>query len=667
MLRITGILIACLLLAGSSLSQGIEDSVFVLETVEIKASQAQKPEEAGMRFNRVDSLVMIRNLDASLAGLLSENTSVFVKEMGRGALATASFRGTAASHTRVNWNGMPMNSPMTGMVDFSLVPVYISDEISLAFGPAALEYGSGGVGGSVNINNTVDWHNVLNVKFIQGIGSYSTFDEFLQFGIGNRKVQSKTRLYHNYSKNDYTFINRGIAEIDPETGQISNPKDTNENADYMQFGLLQELYLRAGERNTFSARYWFQQSGRTIPRATSYEGPEHSNMNRQDNTDHRLMGEWKNFGEEYQLSVRSGYTSKKLDYELKNFVPGLGEIPAVYSESRIKSSLNRVSVNYNFIRGLMLEGIADLNYHSVATVDSVKKTGYEGDRTEFLFYLSVSKRFWERFDIKVSLRQDFIAGKASPLIPYFGFRWKVLEDKELFIRGNISRNYQEPTLNDLYWQPGGNPALLPEKGYSTELGLDYAIDLGKQRIKGGLTAYLSDIADWIIWIPSYKGYWEPRNISKVKARGLEADLLLEGITGKVSYRLAGNYAYTSSKNYGDPVVWGDESYGKQLVYIPLHSGNLMVNLGYGGFYATYRFNAYSERFTTSSNDVSRRDWLYPYYMNDLYFGKNFRLGKISLGAEIRIYNLFDETYHTVLYRPMPGRNYMIMLKFSFEK
>jgi len=654
-------------MVGSSLSQGIEDSVFVLETVEIKAYQAQKPEEAGMRFNRVDSLVMIRNLDASLAGLLSENTSVFVKEMGRGALATASFRGTAASHTRVNWNGMPMNSPMTGMVDFSLVPVYISDEISLAFGPAALKYGSGGVGGSVNINNTVDWDNVLNVKYIQGIGSYSTFDEFLQFGIGNRKVQSKTRLYHNYSKNDYTFINRGIAEIDPETGQISNPKDTNDNADYMQFGLLQELYLRAGERNTFSARYWFQQSGRTIPRATSYEGPEHSNMNRQDNTDHRLMGEWKNFGEQYQLSVRSGYTIKKLDYELKNFVPGLGEIPAVYSESSIMSSLNRVSVNYNFIRGLMLEGIADLNYHSVTTVDSVKKTGYEEDRTEILFYLSFSKRFWERFDIKVSFRQDFIAGKASPMIPYFGFNWKVLVDKELFIRGNISRNYQEPTLNDLYWQPGGNPALLPEKGFSTELGFDYAIDLGKQRIKGGLTAYLSDIADWIIWIPSYKGYWEPRNISKVKARGLEADILLEGIIGKVSYRLAGNYAYTSSKNYGDPVVWGDESYGKQLVYIPLHSGNLMVNLGYGGFYATYRFNAYSERFTTSSNDVSRRDWLYPYYMNDLYFGKNFRLGKISLGAEFRIYNLFNETYHTVLYRPMPGRNYMIMLKFSFEK
>jgi iron complex outermembrane receptor protein len=379
------------------------------------------------------------------------------------------------------------------------------------------------------------------------------------------------------------------------------------------------------------------------------------------------MAEWKNFGEKYLFSVRSGYTSQKFDYELKNFVPGLGEIPAVYSESSINSSLNRVSAKYDIMEGLSLEGKADLNYHKVATEDSVKKVGYEEDRTEFLFYLSVSKRFWNRLSLKVSFRQDIIGGELSPMIPYFGFNCLVIRDKELFITGNISRTYQEPTLNDLYWQPGGNPDLLPENGFSMELGVGYAIDLGKQRIEAGLTGYLSDINDWIIWIPSYKGYWEPRNISKVEARGMEADLRLQGIWGKVSYRLAGHYAYTSSRNYGDPVVWGDESYGKQLVYIPLHSGNLMANIGFRGFYATYQFNSYSERYTTSSNDVSRRDWLYPYYMSDLYLGKNFVLGKIGLGAEFRINNLFDETYHTVLYRPMPGRNYIIMLKFSFIK
>ena len=90
----------------------------------------------------------------------------------------------------------------------------------------------------------------------------------------------------------------------------------------------------------------------------------------------------------------------------------------------------------------------------------------------------------------------------------------------------------------------------------------------------------------------------------------------------------------------------------------------MVNISYHGFYATYQHNSYSERYTTSSNDVTKRDWLYPYFMNDLMFGKAFHIKKATLAAEFKIYNLFNETYHTVLYRPMPGRNYMLMLMFK---
>ena len=38
--------------------------------------------------------------------------------------------------------------------------------------------------------------------------------------------------------------------------------------------------------------------------------------------------------------------------------------------------------------------------------------------------------------------------------------------------------------------------------------------------------------------------------------------------------------------------------------------------------------------------------------------------QLELSAEMRIYNLFNEAYHSILYRPMPGRNYhlVIMLK-----
>ncbi|MCF8230071.1 MAG: TonB-dependent receptor, partial [Bacteroidales bacterium] len=203
--------------------------------------------------------------------------------------------------------------------------------------------------------------------------------------------------------------------------------------------------------------------------------------------------------------------------------------------------------------------------------------------------------------------------------------------------------------------------LKAEKGLGYEFGLEYRVEFDKHKIRSELTFFHSEIDDWILWIPSYKGYWEPKNIKRVTSKGLELSVFLEGAMGEFKYKLNANYAYTSSVNKGDALVWGDASYGKQLVYVPLHSGNLMLSLRWKKFHITYQHNAYSERYTTSSNDISRRDWLYPYYMNSLMAGKEFRLGKANLSAEFKIYNLFDETYHSVLYRPMPGRNYMFLI------
>jgi iron complex outermembrane receptor protein len=139
-------------------------------------------------------------------------------------------------------------------------------------------------------------------------------------------------------------------------------------------------------------------------------------------------------------------------------------------------------------------------------------------------------------------------------------------------------------------------------------------------------------------------------------------LQVGGKRADFSYKLAATYAYTPSVNYGDPAVWGDLSYGKQLVYIPLHSGNMMLHLKWRDLSLSYQYNAYSERFTTSSNDVSRRDWLYPYFMNDISAGWSLPLKKVDMSMELNVYNLFNESYHSVLYRPMPGRNYQLVIK-----
>lgn len=642
-------------------SQGIKDSVFMLKTVQVNAERSFSKDKAGMKETSIDTIVLLDKVNLSLSELLSENTPVFIKNHGRGALASASFRGTASSHTQVTWNGMNINSPMVGMVDFSLIPVYIIDGLNLKYGAASIADQGGGLGGSVSISNNVNWQRKSLFKYIQGIGSYNTFDEFLQFGFGNNKLRSKTRVYHNYSKNDYTFINRGIGNIDPETGEIINPIDTNHNADFKRYGFLQEIYFKPNTNNIVSARWWWQKAKRAIPRATSYEGPDNSNLNSQIDNDNRIVIDWKRFGEKNMFILRSGFARKDLTYSLKNHVYGMGEVPVVFSESNQNSTFNTVSYTLNSNKDFSLESSIDFNYHDVHSKDTVKKTGYSKQRFELSVLFTVRKSFVDRLNLNLIFRQNWTDFNVQPLIPCFGFDYKLIKGKNLILKGNIARNYHQPSLNDMYWQPGGNPNLKPEKGFGFELGLEYQKDIENHNFKAEITAFRSDIDNWILWIPSYKGYWEPRNINRVLSQGLEVYLFLNGSIAKLNYKIAANYTYTSSKNYGDAVTWGDQSYGKQLVYVPLHSGNLMINISYRKFYFTYQHNSYSERNTTSSNDITKRDWLYPYFMNDLIIGKDFLIGNLSLTAEFKIYNLFNETYHSVLYRPMPGRNYMLMI------
>jgi iron complex outermembrane receptor protein len=632
----------------------------------VSAERIFKKETAGMKETRVDTLVLMEKLNQSLSGVLSGNTSVFIKNHGRGALATASFRGTAASHTEVMWNGISMSSPMSGIVDFSLIPVYIIDDLNLKHGGASIADRSGGLGGSINIENSVQWNKPFQFKYMQGIGSYSTFDEFLMVGWGTKKFQAKTRLYHNYSANDYTFINRGIRNIDPVTKEQTSPLDTNDNAGYFKYGLLQELYFRPNTLNVLSLKYWGQFADRTIPRATSYEGPDNANRNNQTDEDHKLVLDWKRYSDQWKWTARTGITHKKLDYIMENLVVSQGLQAAVFSKSRETSSLNQLKTTYTFNNTLSFDGALDANFYSVSSIDTVKKSGYDKKRTEFSLYLAMHKSFMERLNINLMLRQDWKEGDLLPFIPFVGFDYKVVRDKNLLVKGSVSRNYKYPSINDLYWQPGGNPDLKPEDGVSGELGLEWKRALGSCAIGAECTAYYSDIKNWIIWIPSFKGYWEPQNIKRVESMGLELTLKFDGALGRFKYKINGIYALTKSINYGDRSIWGDESYGKQLVYVPVHSGNVFAKIWYKEFYLSYLYNAYSERFTTSSNETSRRDALYPYHMNDLSLGTEFvLLKKYTAGAELKVYNLFNETYHSVLYRPMPKINCMLQLMIKF--
>lgn len=111
---------------------------------------ARRPlSDIGIQKTVFDETLLHEDVTFSLADMLAHSTPVFIKSYGRGTMATVSLRGTGASHTRVTWNGMRMNSPLFGMMDLSYIPSYFIDGAALYNGASSVGVAGGGLGGAI--------------------------------------------------------------------------------------------------------------------------------------------------------------------------------------------------------------------------------------------------------------------------------------------------------------------------------------------------------------------------------------------------------------------------------------------------------------------------------------------------------------------------------------
>lgn len=678
-----GRLIIFLLLAGTlSYAQGIQDSVFSIKEVQVSTDFNFEKEEAGMKETRIDSLVLQNQVNANLSELLGENTSIIIKDYGRGALSTASFRGTAPSHTQVSWNGMNINSPMLGMVDFSLIPVFIIDQLDIQYGAASVASQSGGLGGLIEIANKADWSNTFGGKLYLDKGSFHTQNGFGQVDLGNSAFQSKTRVYANSSLNDYIFINKNILEIDPESGELYHPSQKNTNAAFKKAGFMQEFYLRDSSKWILSNKSWFQDGNRSIPTMLSNEYAESDLQinNVQDDQTFKNVSEFVLYRPSGKLTARSGVDLQQLNYEMSSQIIGLGENINVDSKSRMFSWNTLINLERKISEIFSAELKGSLNMQNISSYDDVSSLGYDTSRVETSFFAGIYASLSEQLQFSTQIRKDIASDYQAPIIYALGINYKPIADKDLILKGNFSRNYHHPSLNDLYWEPGGNPDLKAEEGYTGELSAFYTLKNQTFTFKSSITGYFSGINNWIMWLPGFKGYWEPVNIDRVKASGIEYYLSLTYSLGKTIFRLHGNVAYTKTMNVDSSTDPENVSSTSQLPHIPLFSGNLFASVQRLGYYINFQNNSMGKRNILSSNaDLGNTDsneairsinadyiyTLYPHYINKISIGKSFSLKNSKLSTELYIDNLFNETYRNVLQRFMPGRSYNIHLKFDF--
>lgn len=650
----------------------IDEGVSISEVI-VYSKRPMK--EIGTQLTKLDSVALKENIALSMADVLAFNSSIFVKNYGRATLSTVAFRGTSASHTQVTWNGLKINNPMLGMTDFSMIPSYFIDDASLLHGTSSVNETGGGLGGAVKLSTKPAQNDGFGLQYIQGIGSFSTFDEFLRLTYGNKHWQSSTRVVFSSSPNDYKYRNRDkkINVYDEDMNIIDQyyPIERNRSGAFKDFHILQEVYYNTGRGDCLGLNAWYINSNRELAMLTVDYGDDTEFENRQREQSFRGVLSWEHLRSNWKMDAKLVYQYSWMAYDYKREL-GNGNM-ATMTESR--SNINTISAVANgeyFIGNTWLfTASLSANQHFVKSVDKniIQKDGDKGivgyNKARYEMSGSVSAK-WQpikRLGLSVVLREELVGNRWSPLIPAFFIDGILCEPGNITAKASISRNFRSPTLNDLYALPGGNPDLKSEQGWTYDAGVSFAV--GRENIyslKGSATWFESYIKDWIIWLPTTQGYFSPRNIKDVHAFGVELQGNLQLYLPKGwNLDLNGTFSWTPSINEGEPVSPADQSIGKQLPYVPEFSSSVIGRLSWRNWTFMYKWCYYSERYTMSSNDISFSGKLPPYFMSNISLEKLLKFKWLDLSLKGVVNNLFDEEYLSVLSRPMPGINFEIFV------
>ena len=663
-LIIGALLLAPGLLTAQRLSKGLH-----IPEVTIYGKRPMK--DIGVQKTQMDSVVLKENIALSMADVLTFNSSIFVKSYGRATLSTVAFRGTSPSHTQVTWNGMRINNPMLGMTDFSMIPSYFIDDASLLHGTSSVNETGGGLGGAVKLSTQPAQAEGFGLQYIQGIGSFNTFDEFLRLTYGNEHWQSSTRVVYSSSPNDYSYRNHDKKEnvYDENMNIIGQyyPNEKNRSGSFKDMHLLQELYYNTRKGDRFGINAWLINSNRELPMLTTDYGNENDFENRQRETTFRGILSWDHMRENWKLGVKGGYIHTQMKYDYKRDAGNGVMASMTRSRSKVNTFYGQAEGEYYIGKKWLFTANVSAHQHFVESRDKniIRQdgnkaiVGYSKGRTELSGSTSAKWQPNDRMGMSVVLREEMYGEDWTPLIPAFFIDGVVSKKGNIMLKASVSRNFRFPTLNDLYFLPGGNPNLKRESGWTYDIGASYAV--GKEDVyswSGSINWFDSHVKDWILWLPTTKGFFSPKNIKDVHAYGIEMKSDFS-ITLKKDLQLSlnGTLSWTPSINEGEPMSPADQSVGKQLPYVPEWSSTITGRLDWKRWSFLYKWCYYSERFTMSSNDISLTGKLPPYFMSNLTVERRGTTNWADLSLKGAINNLFNEEYLSVLSRPMPRINF----------
>lgn len=546
-------------------------------------------------------------LNGSVASLFNQVPNVQLRTYGGLAgNATISFDGGPGSHTKVVYEGIDLTSSQNGETDISQLPYEVISSIAVAVQPGVF-YGSGSTDGIVYLGNNNEQTSLTVSDGNWGRTSWtaSTFNTF-----GNFKAQ--TTFGQRTAKDNYTVT-------------WSDKSFERQNNNFKQEYAASSFSGSINQRWKTKGVFLYSAQNRGVA------GLIHSPSLKAKREDELMLialnGTYlfsRGFITGAIQTRQSDETYSDPDYNINSRHELAKNTLLVKAKTRINPALS-----------LLFQGNTEVEKINSSDTDIHTRKNFSG-------LLSTKINILTAFIVQPTLRMDNIGNDHRALTYNLDLTWQQSEYLKHIISGGNS--FRAPAFNDMYWTPGGNADLKPEKASKFMAVTSWH----QNEHNADLTFRFIKSKDLIQWIPG-PIYWYPENI---------AETLRKSVTASGSMSIS---TFTIS-GFITRLWTRDLKQEKALRYAPELSGNLHIrtqinklNIGIAGRYNGARITMY---------DYPEDATLPPHFIPSIFVHRNFMILKRQLSLGLSADNILDTQFETIKGYPEPGRsfNFTITLK-----
>lgn len=610
-------------------------------------------------------LYVINNKNLNITGItdiadaLNRLPGITIRDYGgAGGMKTVSVRSFGTQHTGVCYDGIMLSDCQSGQIDLSRYSLENIENISLVIGDnddIFLPAKNASLPATINIStiklptNDNTPHLTTQLKF----GSFGYISPFLKYeqSLSNRLSLSAIGEFV-YAENDYPFTLRNISVITKERRSNNRMKSGHGETNFI---------WNINEYNKLNGKIYYYDNSRLLPGIVRY----YTNISNEKLREQNFFTQigYRTFNSRnLSLKINAKYNWSVSKYKDGSYSDGIMDADYWQREAYASASLL-----YTPLRDWAFCYAADYNYNNLNSSLSTDTHPYRHTMLQSATAKYKSSRISVIGKLLLSLyyngaKYGESARNMHKLSPSLSLSYKILKDRDIYIRTSYKNIFRVPTFNESYFYHYGSTDLRPESTDQYNVGITLSQNIAKKtNVKITFDGYINNIKDKIVAVPYNMFIWTNINVGKVKVLGLDATAnITHKFSGKHSLTFTTNYSFQKAENRTNPE---SPYYGYQIAYTPLHSGsasicyeNPLVNLSIHGTGMSNR-NSNNEHYEDSN--------ISGFIETGITLFKSFKITHNEMTIRGDIKNMLNKQYEIVKGYPMPGISYQISINYKF--